>query len=148
MKNEILIWGAGAIGGVLGAYWARAGQSVTMVDIVADHVTACRSAGLKIEGPVEEFTQVVEAVLPEDLTGTYSCVVLAVKAQATEAAIASISAALAGRWVHSFRPERVERKSNCRSCWCPQTMGAFVNYGADWIEPGRILFEIGRRGCR
>ena len=69
---------------------ARVGQPVTMVDIVADHVTACRTEGLKIEGPVEEFTQVVPAVLPEKLTKTYSCVVLAVKAQANEAAVASI----------------------------------------------------------
>ena len=90
MNNEILIWGAGAIGGVLGAYWARAGQPVTMVDIVPDHVTACCTEGLKIEGPVEEFTQVVPAVLPEELTASYSCVVLAVKAQATEAATVSI----------------------------------------------------------
>ncbi len=46
MKNEILIWGAGAIGGVVGAYWARAGQPLTMVDIVEDHVTACRTEGV------------------------------------------------------------------------------------------------------
>ena len=29
-----LIWGAGAIGGTLGAYLARAGHDVTMVDVV------------------------------------------------------------------------------------------------------------------
>ena len=40
----ILIWGAGAIGGVLGAYWARAGVPVLMVDIVPEHVEACRTS--------------------------------------------------------------------------------------------------------
>jgi 2-dehydropantoate 2-reductase len=39
-EKPILIWGAGAIGGTLGAYWARAGLPVLMVDIVADHVQA------------------------------------------------------------------------------------------------------------
>ena len=34
--DTILIWGAGAIGGILGAYLARAGHPVHMVDIVAD----------------------------------------------------------------------------------------------------------------
>ena len=145
MKNEILIWGAGAIGGVLGAYWARAGQSVTMVDIVADHVTACRSAGLKIEGPVEEFTQVVEAVLPEDLTGTYSCVVLAVKAQATEAAIASILPHLREDGFILSAQNGLNEKVIAGLAGAHRTMGAFVNYGADWIEPGRILF--GNRGA-
>jgi 2-dehydropantoate 2-reductase len=145
MKNEILIWGAGAIGGVLGAYWARAGQSVTMVDIVTDHVTACRTEGLKIEGPVEEFTQVVDAVLPEDLTGTYSCVVLAVKAQATEAAVASILPHLREDGFILSAQNGLNEKMIADLAGAHRTMGAFVNYGADWIEPGRILF--GNRGA-
>ena len=46
-----LIWGAGAIGGTLGAYLARAGHDVTLVDTVDEHVdaidasTACASPG-------------------------------------------------------------------------------------------------------
>ena len=145
MKNGILIWGAGAIGGVLGAYWARAGQSVTMVDIVTDHVTACRTEGLKIEGPVEEFTQVVDAVLPEELAGTYSCVVLAVKAQATEAAVASILPHLREDGFILSAQNGLNEKMIADLAGAHRTMGAFVNYGADWIEPGRILF--GNRGA-
>ena len=145
MKNEILIWGAGAIGGVLGAYWARAGQPVTMVDIVADHVIACRTEGLKIEGPVEEFTQVVDSVLPEDLAGTYSCVVLAVKAQATEAAVASILPHLREDGFILSAQNGLNEKMIANLAGAHRTMGAFVNYGADWIEPGRILF--GNRGA-
>jgi len=145
MKNEILIWGAGAIGGVLGAYWARAGQPVTMVDIVADHVIACRTEGLKIEGPVEEFTQVVDSVLPEDLAGTYSCVVLAVKAQATEAAVASILPHLREDGFILSAQNGLNEKMIADLAGAHRTMGAFVNYGADWIEPGRILF--GNRGA-
>ena len=61
MSEPILIWGAGAIGGTLGAYWARAGVPVLLVDIVAEHVEACRTNGLAVSGPVEEFTQVVPA---------------------------------------------------------------------------------------
>ena len=34
----LLIWGTGAIGGTLGAYLARAGDAVTMVDTVVEHV--------------------------------------------------------------------------------------------------------------
>ena len=145
MKNEILIWGAGAIGGVLGAYWARAGQPVTMVDIVADHVTACRTEGLKIEGPVEEFTQVVPAVLPEKLTKTYNCVVLAVKAQATESALDSILPYLREDGFILSAQNGLNEKMIADLAGAHRTMGAFVNYGADWIEPGRILF--GNRGA-
>ena len=80
MPEPILIWGAGAIGGILGAFWARAGVPVQMVDIVAEHAEACTTNGLIIEGPVEQFTQVVPCVTPDQLSGTYARVVLAVKA--------------------------------------------------------------------
>lgn len=95
MTEPVLIWGAGAIGGILGAYWARAGVPVLMVDIVPEHVAACTTVGLSIEGPVEEFTQVMPCVTPEQVTGTYSRVVLAVKAQATEGALAALAPHLA-----------------------------------------------------
>ena len=87
MADPIVIWGAGAIGGTLGAYWARAGHDVLLVDTVKEHVEACRTTGLTIFGPIEEFTQVIPAVTPEELTGTYSRIVLAVKAQATKVAL-------------------------------------------------------------
>ena len=56
-ENTILIWGAGAIGGTLGAYLARAGEDVLLVDIVEPHVEAMKRDGLFIEGPVETFRQ-------------------------------------------------------------------------------------------
>jgi len=145
MNKEILICGAGAIGGILGAYWARAGEAVTIVDIAADHVAACRTKGLKIEGPVEEFTQAVHAVLPEELTGTYSCVVLAVKAQATEPAVRSILPHLKDDGFILSAQNGLNERMIADLAGAHRTMGAFVNYGADWIEPGRILF--GNRGA-
>ena len=67
MAEPILIWGAGAIGGTLGACWARAGLDVLLVDVAAEHVEACRTGGLTIEGPVEAFTQIVPAVTPGEV---------------------------------------------------------------------------------
>ena len=65
MSSEpIVVWGAGAIGGTLAAYWARAGVPVLAVDVEPAHVEACRTTGLRIEGPVEEFVQVVPAKTP------------------------------------------------------------------------------------
>ena len=55
MTDRILIWGAGAIGGTMGAYVARAGAEITFVDIAADHVAAIRDGGLRITGPIENF---------------------------------------------------------------------------------------------
>ena len=90
MGEPVLIWGAGAMGGTLGAYWARAGIEVLMVDIVAEHVEACRTAGLAIEGPVEAFSEIIPSVTPEELTGRFERIALAVKAHHTGAAIETL----------------------------------------------------------
>ena len=139
-KQPILIWGAGAIGGVLGAYWARAGVPVLMVDIVAEHVQACRSTGLNITGPVEQFRQVVPAVLPDQVQGQYGTIVLAVKAQATEAALTMLEPHLApGGYVLSAQ-NGLNELAIARAVGAQRTMGCFVNFGADWLGPGEILF--------
>jgi 2-dehydropantoate 2-reductase len=136
----ILICGAGAIGGVLGAYWARAGIPVVMVDIVEEHIKVCRTTGLEISGPVDTFTQVVPAVTPAELTGTYGIIVLAVKAQATEAALAMLKPHLADDGYILSAQNGLNELTIARSVGAERTMGCFVNFGADWLAPGEVLF--------
>jgi 2-dehydropantoate 2-reductase len=145
MVEPVLIWGAGAIGGILGAYWARAGVPVLMVDIVSEHAAACSTTGLRIEGPVEEFTQVVPCVTPDQLQGSYSRIVLAVKAQATESALDELMPHLAEDGFVLSAQNGLNEHTIAARLGEDRTMGAFVNYGADWVAPGRILF--GNRGA-
>jgi 2-dehydropantoate 2-reductase len=139
-QEPIVIWGAGAIGGTLGAYWARAGIPVLLVDIVREHVEACRTSGLAIEGPVETFTQVVPAVTPDALTGTYSCVVLAVKAHATAGALDSLTKHLKPDGYVLSAQNGLNEIAISERVGAARTMGCFVNFGADWLGAGRILF--------
>ena len=37
MSDPVLVWGAGAIGGTIGAAWVRAGHDVVFVDNAADY---------------------------------------------------------------------------------------------------------------
>lgn len=142
--DPILIWGAGAIGGVLGAYFARAGHAVHMVDVVAEHVQAMRTTGLRIEGPVEEFTQVLPASTPEELTGKFSRIYLAVKAHHTVPAMEMLIPHLApGGYVVSAQ-NGLNELTIADMIGADRTVGCFVNYGADWHGPGQILF--GNRG--
>ncbi|EEB82875.1 ketopantoate reductase family protein [Roseobacter sp. GAI101] len=139
-EDAILIWGAGAIGGILGAYFARAGHPVHMVDIVEDHVTAMRDGGLRIEGPVEEFTQVLPADTPDTLSGKFRRVILAVKAHHTDAALTMLLPHLAeDGYVVSAQNGLNERLISAK-IGADRTLGCFVNFGADWLEPGRILY--------
>ena len=139
MSEPILIWGAGAIGGVLGAYLARAGQAVRMVDIEADHVAAMR-AGLAIEGPVEAFTQPLDAVTPTQVRGQYGRIILAVKAHHTEGALDQLAAHLSPAGFVLSAQNGLNERVIANRVGAARTMGCFVNFGADWLAPGRILY--------
>jgi 2-dehydropantoate 2-reductase len=138
--DTTLIWGAGAIGGILGAYLARAGHAVHMVDIVEEHVSAMRTMGLVIEGPVEEFTQVLPADTPATLKGTFRRIVLAVKAHHTDAALDMLLPHLAPDGYIVSAQNGLNERTIAARIGADRTLGCFVNYGADWLEPGRILY--------
>jgi len=145
-SEPLLIWGAGAIGGTLGAYWKRAGHDVLLVDIDATHVQACSRVGLTIEGPVEPtFTQVIPACTPDTLTGRYSRVILAVKAHAAPGAIEAIAPHLSEDGFVLSAQNGLNERIIKMAVGAERTMGAFVNFGADWQAPGRILY--GNRGA-
>ena len=144
MSGPILIWGAGAIGGTLGAYLARAGEDVLMVDVVEDHVRAMNAEGLSIEGPVEVFRQRLKAAMPAEVTGTYGRIVLAVKAHHTEAAAKALAPHLATDGVVVSAQNGLNEIAISKVVGEKRTMGCFVNFGADWHGPGQILY--GNRG--
>lgn len=144
MSDTILIWGAGAIGGTLGAYLARAGEDVLLVDVVVEHVAAINEHGLAIEGPVESFTQALTARLPSDVTGTFKTVILAVKAQHTAEAVEALRPFLAADGYVVSAQNGLNELTIGRPIGPERTIGCFVNFGADWLEPGKIL--LGNRG--
>ena len=112
-RPAILVWGAGAIGGSVGAWLKRAGHDITFVDVVPEHVAAIRdpAQGLRITGPVEEFAVTTPAFEPAELSGTWQWIFLAVKAQHTEAATRALTPHLTqDGFVLRYRPqeERVD----------------------------------------
>jgi 2-dehydropantoate 2-reductase len=145
MADPLVIWGAGAIGGTLGAHLARAGHDVLLVDTAAEHVEACRTKGLKIFGPVTQFTQIIPAATPDELKGRYSRIVLAVKAQATKAALPVLAPHLANDGFVFSAQNGLNELEIAEAVGAERTMGCFVNFGADWHAPGEILY--GNRGA-
>jgi 2-dehydropantoate 2-reductase len=135
-----LIWGAGAIGGTLGAHLARAGHDITMVDVVVEHVDAINRGGLRVTGPITEFTARVPAFTPQTLTGSWDTIVLATKAHHTGAAArALVPHITAGGFVVSAQ-NGLNELAIAEVVSAARTMGAFVNFGADYLEPGVIHY--------
>jgi 2-dehydropantoate 2-reductase len=142
---RLLIWGAGAIGGTMGAYLARAGHDVTVIDAVAEHIEAIDRSGLQITGPIAEFTTRVPAFTPETLVGTWDTIVLATKAQHTEIAARSLLPHLSPGGCVISAQNGLNELTISEIVGAERTVGAFVNFGADYIEPGVILY--GGRGA-
>ena len=140
-----LIWGAGAIGGTLGAHLARAGHDVTMVDAVVEHVDAIGRHGLRITGPIAEFTVSVPAFTPETLHGRWDTIVLATKAHHTEAAVRALAPHLTDEGFVVSAQNGLNEIAIARVVGDTRTVGAFVNFGADYLEPGVIHY--GGRGA-
>lgn len=138
---RILIWGAGAIGGCLGAYLRRAGHDVTFVDVAAEHVAAIREGGLKIVGPIEEFTVRAPAFTPHELQGVWDTVLLCTKAQDTRAA----GEALAPHLTLEGAVVSVQNGLNPlilnEILGEERVLGSFVNFGADYLEPGTVTYS-------
>jgi len=140
-----LIWGAGAIGGTLGAHLARAGHDVTLVDTVAEHVAAINRDGLRITGPIAEFTARLPASTPSSVIGPWDTVVLATKAHHTEAATMALLPHLAEGGCVISAQNGLNELAIASIAGPARTVGAFVNFGADYLEPG--LVHYGGRGA-
>jgi 2-dehydropantoate 2-reductase len=142
---RLLIWGAGAIGGTIGAYLARAGHQVTLVDRVARHVDAINSTGLRITGPIDEFTVRAPAFTPQAITGEFGSVLLCVKAHDTPAATQALVPHLAADGYVVSLQNGLNELVIARIAGEERTVGAFINFGADYMEPGVI--HHGGRGA-
>lgn len=131
--------GAGAIGGTIGARLARDGHTVLFCDVDADHVAAMNERGLSIEGPVEEFAVPARAVQPEALPERLAAVLLAVKAHDTESALSQIAPRLAVDGFVVSLQNGLNEPVIAAEIGADRTVGAFVNFGADYLGPGRIF---------
>lgn len=134
------VFGAGAIGGTVGAHMVRGGESVLFVDKDVDHVRAMQSQGLTIRGFAETFTVPVEATSPDALPDHLETVLLAVKAPATEGAVRSFADRLAVDGCVVSLQNGLNELVISGLVGQERTVGAFVNFSADYLEPGLIHF--------
>ncbi len=142
---RVAIVGAGAIGGTVGAYMIRAGHDVTFVDVADDHVRAIRDQGLRIVGPIDELTVQAAAFLPHDVPTSFDMVFLAVKAHATRPAAKALLPFLSEDGVVVSMQNGLNERVIAEVVGEARTMGCFINFGADYMEPGVIHY--GGRGA-
>lgn len=142
---RFLVWGAGAMGGTVGAYLARAGQEIIFVDKVAQHVEAITSLGISITGPIDEFIAQAPAFTPNTLEGQYEVILLCTKSHHTREASEMLLPFLQDDGYVVSIQNGLNELVIAEIVAKERTVGAFVNFGADYMEPGVIHF--GGRGA-
>jgi 2-dehydropantoate 2-reductase len=141
MNQPIVIWGAGAIGGTLGAAFLRAGEDVIFVDTVKDHVDAINAGGLRIAGPIFEGAFKAKACLPQDLHGEFSRIYLCVKAHHTEDATQALVQHLSSDGYVVSAQNGLNEQVIARIVGEHRVVGCFLNFGADYLEPGLVHYS-------
>jgi 2-dehydropantoate 2-reductase len=136
---RLAIIGAGAIGGTIGAHLIRDGHDILLCDADPAHVEAINERGLTICGPVENFTVQATAVLPVDLPASLPRAAVAVKSHHTAAAAELLRGRLEpDGYVVSFQ-NGLTYGTLSAVAGPGRVVVSFVNFGADWLEPGRIM---------
>jgi 2-dehydropantoate 2-reductase len=139
-EQPILVWGAGAIGGTVGAYLREAGLPVHFVDKSAQHVEAINTKGLAITGPIREFRVIANASLPEDVKDRFDLIFLCVKAQDTAAAADALAPFLGQNGSVVSLQNGLNEQVIAERVGAKRTVGAFVNFGADYMSPGVVQY--------
>ncbi len=135
---RFMVYGAGGVGGVVGAQLNKAGQDVVLIARGA-HLEALRAKGLRYQTPVEDVTLSIPAVgHPDEIAfGDDDVVVLAMKTQHTVAVLEDLRAAASDRIAvvccqNGVANERLALRR------FPRVYAMCVYLPAQFIEPGCV----------
>lgn len=136
---KIVIIGAGAIGGTIGAHMFRDGHDILLCDADEGHVAEIKKNGLKIEGPVNEFTVRIPAVTPDELPDVIDHAIVAVKSHHTRSAAELLRARLSAEGYVLSVQNGLTADVLSDAVGRGRVVSSFVNFGADVMGPGRIM---------
>jgi 2-dehydropantoate 2-reductase len=137
---NVVVAGAGALGSVLGGYFAQAGADVTLI-ARRPHVEAIRARGLRIggrRGP--QIVRDVKAVVDPGEVESSDLLIMCVKSQDNQEALASLRH-LRGNIGTAMSLQNGGRKDEelAEAFGRDAVVGATTLVGASMPEPGRVL---------
>lgn len=153
-KLRIVIVGAGAVGGYVGAHMARAGMEPVLIDAWPEHVEKIRRDGLSIQGvtPEEAFTTPVRVLHVTDVQqlareAPFDVAFVCVKSYDTEWAATLVREYLGKdgcavslqNCMNDARLEGVVGKGRALGCIASRIL-------VDLVEPGRVIRGVGKGG--
>ena len=139
---KIAVLGAGAIGGVIGGYLARAGRDVTMIDMWPANIERIKKDGLTVSPQEDEFTVRPAALHLADVSAArrqYDVIFLSVKSYDTEWSAKFIEPYMAqGAYIASAQNSINDDRIAEIVGWS-RVIGCVVTLGAGMYEPGHVI---------
>ena len=148
------IYGAGALGTVLGAYVARAGVDIDLINRNEKHVAALKKNGAKIIGKVN-FTQKVNALLPSEMTEKYDVIVLMTKQRDNVATVEFLKNYLKDDGAICTCQNGLPEPKIAEIIGADRTLGCAIAWGATFrgegvseltSDPSALTFSLGAYG--
>lgn len=140
------IYGAGAMGTVLGAFIARAGLEIDLITRNRAHVEALKTRGAHITGTVD-FTVGVNACLPEEMTGKYDVVILMTKQRGNRETVNYLKDYLAEGGVICTAQNGLPEPSVAEIVGEENCVGCAISWGATFIKAGEASLTSSPQKC-
>jgi len=135
---KITVYGAGAIGGCIGARMAEAGHHVILVDKAQEHVNSINARGLRLTGFGGDKTIAVRAILPEQLSDP-GLVFLAVRSGDTMEALDTLMPHVGPETSLISLQNGMNPPVIASRIGDERTVGALVRLPVDCLEPGVVM---------
>lgn len=130
-----MIYGAGSLGTILGAFITKNGGQVDLVNRNKAHVEALKANGATITGTLE-FNQKVNAMTPDEMSGVYDIIFLMTKQQQNPEVVASLKPFLASDGVIVTLQNGLPELQIGEIVGEERVLGCTVAWGATMKEPG------------
>lgn len=151
---KIAVYGAGAMGTVLGALLTKTGADVTLISRNEEHVNGLKTAGAKIlfKAVNKEMTVPVYAITPNEMTERYDVVFLMTKQKENAEIVKFLLPYVKDDGVICTTQNGLPEPSILKVAGEKKTYGAVLSWGATFVgggtveltsEPSSMTMEIG-----
>jgi len=142
--KKYMIYGAGAMGTILGAYLSRGGAHVLLVSRNAGHVEALNKNGAAVTGK-DNFTARVNAATPENIVGKYDAIFLMTKQRGNDNLPAELLRYLEEDGVICTMQNGLPEIALSERIGKEKTFGCAVAWGATFVKNGVSMLTSEKR---
>jgi len=134
---RVAIYGAGAMGTILGAYIAASGKQIDLITRNKEHVEAMKQHGARVLGHAD-FTVRVNAYTPDEMSGIYDIIFLMTKQRENPKILVNIRDYLSPDGVIGTMQNGLPEASGISAVGAKRCLGCAVAWGATTVGLGEV----------